>query len=267
MPGMAATTMRVRRCARLLAGIAAAAVCVAGVGAQAYAAPASPERDAVISSEPLGSGDATAAGAAVPERARRLALEAASNAQPGLRIEVEVGTLDPRLQLAPCAKVTPYWPTNARAWGTTRIGLRCDDGARWNVYLPLRVRVYARAATLAQDLPAGTLLQAAHLVESEVDLAAHPSPALRRIEPALGRALLRPLRRGDGLREADLRPRQWFAAGDSVRVRAVGAGFAVFAEGQALAAGLEGQPAKIKLEGGRIVSGRPSGPRQVEVAL
>ena len=205
--------------------------------------------------------------AALTDRARQLVLQAATRVQPGVRVEVEVGALDPRLKLAPCARVTPYLPANTRPWGATRLGVRCDEGARWNVYLPLRVRVFARATTLAQDLAAGAVLQAAHLVDGEIDLAAQPSPALRRGDQAVGRALARPLRRGDGLREADLRARQWFAAGDSVRVRVAGAGYTVLAEGQALAPGIEGQTAKVRLEGGRVVSGRPSGPRQLEVLL
>jgi flagellar basal body P-ring formation protein FlgA len=214
-----------------------------------------------------GRGADAAADATLADRARQLIEQAAARAQPGVRVEVEVGALDPRLKLAPCARATPYLPANMRPWGATRLGVRCDEGARWNVYLPLRVRVFARAATLAQDLPAGAVLQTAHLVDGEINPAAQPSPAVRRVDQAVGRALTRPLRRGDGLREGDLRARQWFAAGDSVRVRVAGAGYTVLAEGQALAPGIEGQTAKVRLEGGRVVSGRPSGPRQLEVLM
>jgi flagella basal body P-ring formation protein FlgA len=200
-------------------------------------------------------------------RVRALAQAAVTSKEPGVRIEIELGSLDPRLKLAPCARITPYLPPQARLWGATRIGVRCDEGARWNVFLPVRVKVFARASTVMQALPAGTVLEVAHLGEAEVDLAGDWSPAIRRPAEALGRAVSRPLRAGQALRQADLKPRQWFAAGDTVRILVVGAGYAISSEGQALVAGVEGQVAKVRIEGGRVVSGRPSGQRQIEVSL
>lgn len=210
---------------------------------------------------------AHAAEGALAERVRTFAQQAVAGQPAGVRVEVELGTLDPRLRLAPCDRVTPYLPAHARLWGATRIGIRCDEGARWSVFLPLRVKVFARGSTPAVDLPAGAVLQADQLVEIEVDLAGDVSPAVRRADDAIGRALVRPVRRGQSLRQADLKPRQWFAPGDTVRVLASGAGFSIVAEGQALTAGVEGQGAKVRIEGGRIVTGRASGQRQVEVTL
>ena len=67
-----------------------------------------------------------------------------------LRMEVSVGQLDPRLRLAPCARVEPHLPAGARLWGRTRLGLRCVEGAvRWNVYLPITVKAFGPAWVLA----------------------------------------------------------------------------------------------------------------------
>ncbi|UUX97548.1 flagellar basal body P-ring formation chaperone FlgA [Aquabacterium sp. J223] len=187
---------------------------------------------------------------------------------PGARVEVVVGALDPRLTLAPCARVSPYLPAGSRAWGRTRVGLRCDEGpVRWNVYLPVTVRVWARALVAANPLPAHQPLTESDLREAEVDLAAAPSPALRHRAALLGRSLQRPLAAGDTLRQADLKARQWFAAGDTVSVLAVGGGYTVRGEGQALSAGWEGQPVRVRTEGGRVINGRAVAERQVEVAL
>ncbi len=41
-----------------------------------------------------------------------------------LRLVVSVGSLDSRLNLAPCAQVEPYIPAGMRLWGKTRLGLR-----------------------------------------------------------------------------------------------------------------------------------------------
>ena len=185
----------------------------------------------------------------------------------GARVEVEVGSLDPRLKLAPCARITPYVPAGTRLWGRARIGLRCDEGARWSVYLPVTVKVFANAWSVNQALQPGTQLDLAHLQQSEVDLAAETSPVIRQPQVAIGRTLTRALRPGQALREADLKPRQWFAAGDTVRVITAGSGFAISADGQALAAGIDGHNVKVRIEGGRVVSGRATAERRIEVTL
>lgn len=202
------------------------------------------------------------------ERAQALAGHAATAATPGYRVEVTVGELDPRLKLAPCRAVQPYLPPGVKLWGATRIGVRCaDPGVRWNVYLPLRVDVHGAGLVASAPLAAGTMLTAEHLMPAEVNLSAASSRAVAQPAHAVGRVLSRPLGAGQTLRESDLRVRQWFAAGDTVRLAAVGSGWRIHGEGQALGPGIEGQPVRVRTESGRIVSGAAVGPKQVEVAL
>jgi flagella basal body P-ring formation protein FlgA len=87
--------------------------------------------------------------------------------------------------------------------------------------------------------------------------------------PALGagRTLTRPITAGAAIRQTDLKVRQWFAAGDTVRVIAAGPGFAVSGEGVAMNPGLEGQTVRVRTESGRVVTGRATGDRRVEVLL
>jgi flagella basal body P-ring formation protein FlgA len=186
----------------------------------------------------------------------------------GVRVEVQVGKLDPRLKLAPCAKIEPYLPAGAPAWGATRVGLRCLEGTRrWNVALPVTVHVFARATVVNANLGAGTVLEAGELAEAEVDLAAAPGAALRDADQAVGRTLLRSLGAGSPLRQSDLKPRQYFAAGETVRVVALGTGWQVVTEGQAMNPGVEGQTARVRTESGRILNARPTGDREVELTL
>ena len=209
--------------------------------------------------------------AQVLAQVQQLALAGASvGAPPQARVDVQVGALDPRLKLAPCAQIQPYLPTGLHMWGRTRIGLRCVDGpgqARWNVSVPVVVKVYARALVAATNLPAGTVLTQAELSSADIDIAAEPGAVFTDAAALVGRSLSRPVAGGDALRSGALRQRQWFAAGDTVSVRANGTGFAVVGEGQAMAAGLEGQDVKIRFENGRMVTGRVVGERRVEVVL
>jgi flagellar basal body P-ring formation protein FlgA len=205
---------------------------------------------------------------ALLQRVQTLANEAGRQVAPGLRVEVRVGQLDARLKLAPCASVQPYLPAGMKLWGAARIGLRCADaGVRWNVFLPITVDVFGPGLVAAAALPSGAVLGAADLKPATVNLSASPSTALTSSELAIGRTLARPLSPGDALRDADLRARQWFAAGDSVRIVAGGSGWRIHGEGQALNPGLEGQTVRVRTESGRIVSGLATGDRMVEVPL
>jgi flagellar basal body P-ring formation protein FlgA len=219
----------------------------------------------------LGQGPAAPA-ALAPELGQRITELAQGGARQlaaaAARVEVQVGQLDPRLQLAPCARIEPYLPPQATLWGRTRVGLRCTEGPkRWNVSLPVTVRVWAPALVATADLPAGTVLTEQHLGLAEVDLAAAPGVVLTRTPLALGRTLQRGLAAGDALRQADLKARQWFAAGETVRVVAAGPGWRVVSEGQALGAGLEGQPVRVRMDNGKMLQARPVADRQVEVML
>jgi flagella basal body P-ring formation protein FlgA len=213
--------------------------------------------------------DATATEADEPWAAEAGALvRQATTPAAGLRVAVEVGRLDARLKLAPCDKVQTYLPPGFTAWGKTRVGLRCVQGAtKWNVYLPITVKVFGRALVAANAMPAGTTLAAKDLQEAEIDLAADRSNAVTQPTEAVGRQLARALTPGESLRAADLRARQWFAAGDTVRVIAVGAGFAVHGEGQAVSPGLDGASVRVRVDNGRIVTGTAVGDRRVEIKL
>ena len=199
---------------------------------------------------------------------QQFTLDAARHAAPGRRVEVQVGALDARLKLAPCERTEPYLPNMARLWGYSRIGLRCTQGpVAWNVFVPVTVKVFGPAFVAAAPLPAGRLLTPADLAQAEVDLADEPSSAITDTQAALGRTLLRPLAAGQALRQAHLKARQWFAAGDEVRVVARGAGFSAVASGQALTPGIEGQAARVRIESGRIVTGSPVAPGAIDLTL
>ena len=192
----------------------------------------------------------------------------AATAEQGVRVEVKVGKLDPRLKLAPCGRIEPYLPTGLPILGATRMGLRCTQGAKlWNVSLPIQVGVWMQATVVKSALAAGTVLDAGQLAQAEVDIAAAPGAAVPEPLLVVGRTLGRSLAAGATLRQTDLKPRQFFAAGETVRVTALGPGWQVVTEGQAVGAGIEGQTAHVRTENGRMLNARPSGDHQVEVTL
>ena len=203
----------------------------------------------------------------VVDSVRALALGKAGEAG-APRIEVAIGQLDPRLHLAPCQSIEPYVPVGMRLWGKARIGLRCKVGPTlWNVYLPVTVKVWGRALVVPAGAVAGSVLTSADLTEAEVDLAEEFTPAIVESRLAIGRVLAQNLKPGQTLRQAHLKVRQWFVAGDTVKVIASGDGFSLESEAQALSNGVEGQPARVRTESGHVLTGLPSGERRIEVLL
>lgn len=184
------------------------------------------------------------------------------------RVQVLAQATDPRLQLAPCARAEPHLARGAPVWGRTRVGLRCTQGpVAWNIFVPITVQVMAPALAVAAPLPAGARLTEADLTLVEIDWAAAPALPTTRVADLAGRTLARALPAGHALRPADLHARLLFSAGDTVRIHASGTGFAVTGTGVALSNGLEGQPARVRTEQGRVLTGLPGGDRQIEVAL
>ena len=191
---------------------------------------------------------------------------AATLAPPGARVTALAGTLDPRLRLAPCTRIEAFLVPGAAAWGRTRVGLRCEQGpARWAVYLPVTVQVWAAAVVPAGALAVGARLEPEHLQLADVDWAAAPQPPFADTAAVAGRVLARGVPAGQALRASDLQTRLWFAAGDPVRVVSNGPGFAISTEGQAVSAGIEGQRVRVRIGENRVVEGRAVAHRLVEV--
>lgn len=196
------------------------------------------------------------------------AVAKAAPAAGNLRMEVTVGQLDSRLKLAPCARVEPYLPAGTRLWGRARLGLRCIDGAtRWSVFLPVTVKAMGVAWVLKNPVLAGAVLQPGDAQEEEIDWAAEAAPVVADMGHWVGQVASRPLVPGQALRAGMVKPAQAFAPGAQVRVVAQGAGYAVASDGQALTAGAVGQPARVRMENGRILSGQVVDGRTVRVEL
>lgn len=182
------------------------------------------------------------------------------------KLDVKVGELDPRLKLAPCARIEPHWPTGSRPWGRTRVGLRCVEGSKhWNVYLPVTVHLWASAPVLREPRPAGHLLSADDFIDGSADWAAESDLPIADPHLVVGRVLNRAVAAGEPVRDRSLQQRQWFAAGDVVRVVAIGRGYSVSGEGQALTRGIDGQTTRVRTSSGRIITGVAVAENRVEI--
>ena len=190
----------------------------------------------------------------------------ASAAPSGGRIEVSVGSLDPRLQLAPCQRVEPYLLPGTRLWGRTSIGVRCIEGANWTVTLPVTVTIRGMAVVASEPMAAGNSAAINAVRIEEAELTRETGTPITDPAQLQGKTLMRGVAAGQVLRMEYFRSTPSVAVGDPVRIDMIGRGFLIQAEGQALAAGSEGQPLRVRTESGRIVAGVLRG-RTVEIRI
>ena len=235
------------------------------------AAPLTPAQDSRAErATPVTSGDPSSQSSA--ERSLRSFIEdqtkhVAAQTQPagGARVEVVVGSLDPRLKLAPCAEVEPYLPNGTRLWGKTHIGLRCRAGANWSVFLPVEVRVFGPALVATAPLTAGQPFGPGDYRMQEVELSREAPGWLSDPGEIESKAATRAIAPGTVLRGELLRQKAVIAPGDMVRVVFAGSGFSVASDGRALAPASLGQSVRVQMESGRVVSGRARDGRHVEL--
>ena len=185
-----------------------------------------------------------------------------------LRMEIALGELDSRLRLAPCARVEPYLPTGTRLWGKTRLGLRCLEGStKWNVFLPVTIKAFGQAWVVKGQVSAGAALTQDDVIEAEVDWAEQREAVISNPDQWLGQVANRALTSGQALRQGMIRPAEVFRAGAQIRVLAQGAGFEITSDGQALSAGVVGQPARVKMSNGHVMSGEVLDSRTVRLEI
>lgn len=190
----------------------------------------------------------------------------ASAAASPMRVEVSVGRLEAAPKLAPCTRMEPFLPPNARLWGRTHVGVRCVDGASWSTYVPVTVSVFGPALVADQPLPAGAIADPQSFRIEEIDLTTVRGQPLSDAASLAGRTLVRPLGAGMVLRADDLRVPQTISAGDPVRIRLVGQGFTISSEGFAVAGAGEGQTLRVRTGQGKLLVGTVR-ERVVEVRL
>lgn len=199
-----------------------------------------------------------------PAQALRVYLEQATTGLPG-RVEIAIGSLDERMRLAPCAKVEPYVPQGTRLWGRSSIGLRCLEGATWNVFLPVEVKVFGRALVASRPLFAGQPASSGDVREEEIELTREAGTVVTNANQIEGKTTVRMVAAGQVLKQDFFRAPPAIGAGDAVQVVYSGTGFSILTGGRALSNASDGQPVRVQTDSGKVVQGIARNGRVVDM--
>jgi len=191
----------------------------------------------------------------VVEQTVRAFLQQATAGLPG-RVQIEVDPFDPYNQLPPCRRLEAFVPENVRLWGRVAVGVRCTDPAPWTAYLTARVAVFGAYYQSARPLRSGQILSPDDLSREEGELTALPEDVVLDASRVVGARLRGSMAAGQPLRQSQIVLPDVVSPGMEVVIRATGPGFVVENRGKALNRAAPGETVRVRLEGGRVVSGQ-----------
>ncbi len=183
------------------------------------------------------------------------------------RIDISVGEADARLHLAPCERAEPFLRSGTRLWGRVFVGLRCVSGARWSINVPVQVRVYGPGLVAARALPAGQPIGESDVRAEQVEWTRAPHGVARELSELQQRTASRTIESGEPIALDALRDVPAVAQGDPVKLVGRGEGFSITTDAVALAAASVGQPVRVRIESGKIMTGTARVGRIVEVTF
>lgn len=195
---------------------------------------------------------------AAPQQSHALIQEAATaylQAQiqniPG-KVSIQVTPLDKRISLPACEPLEAYLPTGAQLIGRTSVGVRCNQKVGWSVMLQADIKISVDRLVANSPLAQGLVLTADHFTLQTGEMG-QPN-TLTSPDQAIGRTLKFAIGAGQVLRQDMLRPLFVVQQGQSVRVKVSTPSFIVSSQGTALNDATEGQPIRIKLSSGQVIS-------------
>ncbi|MCK7543154.1 flagellar basal body P-ring formation protein FlgA [Marinobacter bryozoorum] len=195
---------------------------------------------------------------------------AETQASEGFEANFTVGSLDPRLALAPCPENGIDVSFSSDPWKTTQPSLMvsCQGERPWRMYLSVSLDIYGDALVAARPLSRGDRVTTAMVATERVVVNAIRRGAITEPENLLGLEMKRPVNAGTPFTPDLVTAPDAVARGDHVMITARNGTFAVTSRGKALANARVGEQVLVEnLSSTRKIRARVTGPGQVEVAM
>lgn len=187
----------------------------------------------------------------------------------GYTVEYELGTLDPRLTLAPCSQAISA-DFNSDPWASSQPTLlvTCTASRPWRIFLPVSLSIKGAVYTAARPLGRGERITALMLTQESGELNNSRRAPVSRIEDLVGKEMTRSINRGTVLTSDLIVEPDAVQRGDHVMIVARSGNYTVRTRGKALASGQQGEQVMVEnLSSQRRVRGRVIGPGMVEIPM
>lgn len=181
---------------------------------------------------------------------------------------IEVNVFPPAASLDSCQQAEPFLPRDdTRLMGRVSVGLRCDTDGNHVRYLQAELHVYGERVVAARDISPGEVIRADMLTTERVDLSRLPAQALTDIDATIGQQARRPLRQGQSLSAQMLSAPQLVQRGQMVSIEALGQGFRIRRQGEALDNGARGDTVRVRTDHREVVEAQVAGPGVLTVTF
>jgi flagella basal body P-ring formation protein FlgA len=184
------------------------------------------------------------------------------------RLRLQVGPIQPRLQLPRCDDVKAGVAPGLRDRGRVLIELRCDGRTAWHLFVPVRMVGTSSVAIAAHAIVPGTVLTAKDVSVEQRDLTGLPPGYLNDPAIAVGLTASRGISGGAVLTNQQLLGAKAVQRGQTVTLIADAGGMSVRMSGKALSDGLINQRIRVEnLSSGKIVEGIARSEQVVEIVF
>jgi flagella basal body P-ring formation protein FlgA len=188
--------------------------------------------------------------------------------QPTDRQRLQVGPIQPRLQLPRCDDVKVGVAPGLRDRGRVLIELRCEGRSLWHLFVPVRMVGTSAVAIAAHAIVPGTVLTAKDVGVEQRDLTGLPPGYLDDPAIAVGLTASRGISGGAILTNQQLLGAKAVQRGQTVTLIADAGGMSVRMSGKALSDGLINQRIRVEnLSSGKIVEGIARSEQVVEIVF
>ncbi len=181
------------------------------------------------------------------------------------KVRLEIPRLPESPKIAACKRWQIFLPERARFWGQVSLGAQCQDGPQQSLYVSTRVRIEGTAIVAARHIASGQTLGADDLSTQETDLGSLPPDLILDPAAARGRICRTVITPGRPILKSQLRQENVIEAGQTVRIEFSDGVLAVSNEGLAIGSAAAGQTVRVKLEGGRVITGVATEDGRVDV--
>lgn len=170
--------------------------------------------------------------------------------------EILLNTLDPRLKLNECLQALEVFTQNTPIKaGRNSIGVRCDAGRSWSLFIPVQIKIFRDVVVVTQALKRGDILSQANVTTQRTDVALLKAGFITNPEEAIGKQVQHNLIQGTPLNNKDLVKATIIKRGDSVIIISENPKMLIQMPGIAMSDAFEGQNIRVKnTSSGRIIN-------------
>lgn len=184
-------------------------------------------------------------------------------------IQITVSSLDSRLKLKKCPNTLSFHireSRNTTRHSTVKTSCKVDGINQWSIFVPITINVFSKVAIVTESLHKGDVLTRENTTLSRVNTSVLSSGHIENINKVLGKAITRPLRRGDNIRMSYLDEADVVRRGDPVTIEVKSSAISVATLATALNDGYVGEMIKVRNNRSkRVVDAKVTGPGQVLV--